>query len=37
MMRGAITAKVTALTVAICVHGAVALSLAAKGGGMNDL
>ena len=30
MMRGAITAKVTALTVAICVHGAVALSLAAK-------
>lgn len=30
MMRGAITAKVTALTLAICVHGAVALSLAAK-------
>ena len=30
MMRGTTTAKITALTLAICVHGAVALSLAAK-------
>ena len=30
VMHGANTAKVAAVTVAICVHGAVALSLAAK-------